>query len=264
MVSNKTTAATGYPHSAATHVIEQELVLKRLGWQQRFKELLRPDLRKKRALEEFAISQHILVHVENPIEPPSLPGAGLHLLREREDKSPPTTPIDESDVELTRGDDEDDMTALPPMPDRKHSPSVSCRTSWSLSMNEEDNADQFSVDDLADEAMDEALAVADAPGNRSSIRPTLPAEWIMDWPSTPKSTRAAAGPITEQQTPMKQTGRLHLSSTMYSPMTSPTSSFFNFSTRGSRASETSSEVEEDVDTAQKTLASCRWFIGGSL
>jgi hypothetical protein len=61
---------------------EQEPTLQRLSNLQRVKEFFRPGLRKKCIAEEFALSQRIQSHIDDPIEPPSLPGAGLLKFKE--------------------------------------------------------------------------------------------------------------------------------------------------------------------------------------
>ena len=104
-------------HTTISWTPEQDPVLQRLGWRQKVKEFFRPGLRKKRALEEFAISQRLVVHIENPVEAPVLPAAGLEKLKEREETlvgSVVGSRDEDGKGGEEKGEDED-VTALPPM-----------------------------------------------------------------------------------------------------------------------------------------------------
>ncbi|KAJ4357116.1 hypothetical protein N0V95_002772 [Ascochyta clinopodiicola] len=161
--------ATGISHTTA----EQVPVLPRLGRRQRAREFLRPGLRKKRVAEEFAVAQLITPEIEQPVETSSLPGASLLELQARKEKPLPISPIEEGfDADMTRGsDDDDEITALPPLPGYRYQYPAYLSSS-------EEHSDLPSVECLADQAMDDAEAAYDAPGNRSSVRLPLPAEWM--------------------------------------------------------------------------------------
>lgn len=162
-------------------------MLQRLGRWRRVKEVFRPALRNKRIVEKFALSEDIESRVEEPTEPPSLPGAGLLKLQAWEGDLLPVPPwVEEFDADLTRGGDDDEITALPPLPTTHFYRPVPPLSAVNRYLEEE--MDEPSVEDLADQAMDEAMAVADSPGNRLSTRPPLPAEWLTDNFGPPRET----------------------------------------------------------------------------
>lgn len=138
------------------------------------KEFFRPGLRRKRVLEELAIAESIEPATEGPMEVPSLPGAGLLKLQAMEENSLPASPLDNSFVaEMTPGDDDDteEITALPPLP------GAGGRFHTLIPAHAHQQVEELSVEDLADQAMEDAEAAYDAPGNRLSARRPVPIGW---------------------------------------------------------------------------------------
>ena len=135
-------------------------------------------MRKKRIAEDFALCQRIQSHIDDPVEPPSLPGTGLLEPEEREEKplaAPPTQ--DEWDLDMTLGDHDDEISALPLVPGSQQHHTAPQAPIPNQAQDEEDN--QPSVQDLADQ-IDEVPLAAHSAGNRLSIRPPLRKEWRTD------------------------------------------------------------------------------------
>lgn len=104
-------------HTTVPWTPEQEPLLKRLGWRQRVKEFFRPDLRKKRALEEFEISQRLDVSTEEPVEAPRLPGLGLEKLNRIEEMDMVGVVDGEQNDGVSSAHKlEEEVTALPEIP----------------------------------------------------------------------------------------------------------------------------------------------------
>lgn len=217
-------------------------------------------MRDKRLAEELTIADYILEKPEQRVEPyvesPSLPGAGLQKLKEQDEKPLPPSPVNETDPNLTRAGDDDEIQALPPLPGHHHeAPAAPSMPAPLPTQDEHENVDGPFLESLADPAMDEALAEADAPGNRSSTRPALPVEWRAEAFS---QTMGSSGMM--QPTSTSHTGFLPLPSAVMSP---GIGSLPNLSVSTSRLGRTRAGMDEDGDGAQETPASGKWFGGGN-
>jgi hypothetical protein len=155
---------------------EERPLFVRMGWRLKLREKFSKSSRNKRLTEEWRKVQAIAGQPEQPAEevdePPSLPGAGLTRLKEQDEKPLPPSPVDETDPNLTRGDNDDGILALPPMPGHHRRTSAVSSEDFEFPIRLQRD-EEPSLEDL----MDDALDAADAPGNRSSIRSPLPPQW---------------------------------------------------------------------------------------
>lgn len=233
--------------SASASEAEQEPTLRRLGRLQRVKEFFRPALRQKRVLEELAIAEAIDAPTKDLLEQPSLPGAGLLKLQELDERSLPPSPIDNNfDADMTRGGD-DEITALPSLPARVrpfYTPMPTSRHQDEMGMG------RMRVEDLANQAMDEAKAAYDSPGNRTSRRLSLPAEWRQ----LGNYARAVEHDGFEQQVLSATSAFLPLPD-----LSGPGLPLPDLSVPAARSATTLSLMEETLDDAQTTPASGKWF-----
>ena len=234
-------------HTTAHATAEQKPILQRLGWRQRMKKFLHPDLRKERVQEEVVLSQRIEPHLEGSVELPSLPGAGLQKLRERE-KPMPVSPIQEDfDADLTQGGDDVEITALPPLPGYRYQASDGPQVF-------QERIYEPSIKYLADQAgqaMEEAMAVADVPGNRSSTRLPLTAIWTAEELESPMTV--GNGGI-EQQAQRIQTGQrepIPLPAAVFLPGATPLPCF---QVLGNKPATARSEADDIDNGEQKTSA----------
>lgn len=221
------------------------------------KEFLRPGLRKKRALEEYDIAQNLQARTDEPTEAPSLPDAGLQMLWDHGNQSMPALLVQQSDDDVAlSSDDEDEITALPPLP-RCYNTMPADHPEPPLSLVQEGDSDGPSLEDLADQAMDEALAAADAPGNRSSIRPALPAHWLTTTPThSPRQLRSVFSDG-DLSLVVRDTGFLPLPVAVFSTSSIPLPSF--------RSLPATARIEGESDGGDPdTPASGRWLGGGNV
>ena len=163
------------PHTARHPAVGEKVpTLQRLGKSQRVKEFFRPSLRKKRIVEEFALFQRMPSHIDEPVEPPSLPDAGLLKLQEPGKKPLPASPTGtQSGPEMTRGEPDDEITALPPVASSQQFVVIP-RVPVSAPEQEEteiDNSDGMFGEDLIAQVSNEAVEACDSPGNRTSTPP---------------------------------------------------------------------------------------------
>ncbi|KAJ8107260.1 hypothetical protein OPT61_g8990 [Boeremia exigua] len=250
--SNHNGVDSSQPSTAPT-TAERD-TLQRLGWRQRVKEVFHPALRKKRALDEFALSQRVHTHMAQPIEPPSLPGTGRERLSAFKEYLESRSPSDEWDEDVLREDyDDDEITALPRMPGHR---GTQARQESLLPWDEPSN-EPFQEE--FDQAMDEAFALADAPGNRSSTRPALPAEWMAN-----VSRKRAVGSA-NQHAPVRRTNFLPLPSAVSLPGSVPLPDCVGVadSTRPSTGNRPATVRGEagTIYEARMTPALSRWFEG---
>lgn len=185
-----------------------------------------------------------------------MPGAGLQKLKEPDEKPLPPSPVDETDQNLTRTGDDDELQALPPLPGHRYkAPAAPSMPAPLPTQDEDENVDGPSFESLADQAMDEALAEADAPGNRSSTRPALPVEWRAEAFS---QTMGSSNMM--QPTSASHIGSLPLPSAVLSP---DLGWLPNLSVSTSRLGTARAGMDEDSDGAQETPTSGKWFGGGN-
>ncbi|KAF3039797.1 hypothetical protein E8E12_009352 [Didymella heteroderae] len=162
--------------AAAPDPVEEDPILVRINWRLKLKERLWPRSFRKRLAKEAGLAHAIPEHTNEPVEEfmerPSLPGAGLQKLKDQDGKPQPPSPVDETDLDTTRGDYDDQISALPPMPGHQRQASAVPSEDFGLPIREHQN-EEPSLEDL----MDVALNAADTPGNRCSVRSPLPPEW---------------------------------------------------------------------------------------
>jgi hypothetical protein len=242
---------------------EEKPMFLRIGWRLRLEEWFRPSSTKTRAYEVYLKAQAIPDKPDQPveerIEPASLPGAGLEKLKEQDDEQEEeplsASLVDETDLNMTRGDNDDHICALPPMPDRQRQAPVVSSEDSHTPVYQQSDGEPF-LEDLWDDVLD----AADAPGNRCSIRSPLPPEWR----AADFSTLMSSNPVTQQEA-SKSTEYLPLPSAVfgpgprYLPALSPSRSVPNFAVTSSRPGAARVDADDGKDGAQATPASGRWF-----
>ena len=244
----------------ATHPAmgEKVPILQRLGKSQRVKEFFRPSHRKKRIGEEFVLFQRMPSHIDEPVEPPLLPGAGLLKLQESEEKPLPASPAGTHlGAEMTRDGLDNETTALPPVASSQQVVAIPRVPVSALEQEETeiDNSDVMFGEGLVAQVSEEAVEAWDSPGNRMSTRPGISLKWR---PDKLEALRAASN---GEQLPAIVT----------TPVTIP-KKFFpvpnawsepgaipipNFSMLENSPMAVKREVDEVAEDAQKTPASSR-------
>ena len=244
---------------AAVSANVEESMFVRIDWKLKLKEKLCPWLRDKRLAREAALAAAVpetpVQPAEEPVEPAFLPGARLQNLKEQDEESVPPLPVDEMDVNMTRGDYDDLISALPPMPGHQRQVSAVSSVDFDFLIDQQRNDDP-SLEDL----MDDALHAADAPGNRCSVRSPLPAAW-----RTAEFSRMISSSHLTQQETSRSAELLPLPSAVFEsgpghlPALSSSRSVPNYAVTSSRPGTAGVDTEIGEDGAQATPASGRWF-----
>lgn len=186
----------------------------------------------------------------------SLPGAGLQKLKEQYAEPLAPSPVDETDPNMTRGDYDDQISALPPMPGHQRQASAASREDFDLPDDQQRN-EEPSFEDL----MDATLEAADAPDNHCSVRSPLPPEWR----AAEFSRMMISDPLSAQQEAGRSTEHLPLPSALFAagpghlPALSSSRSVPNFAVTGSRPGTARVDAEDGEEGTQATPASGRWF-----
>ncbi|KAF3051195.1 hypothetical protein E8E11_001832 [Didymella keratinophila] len=156
--------------------VADEFMFVRIDWKLKLKKTLWPWSRDKRLAKEAALTTAVaeepVQRAEEPVEPASLLSAGLQKLKKQEDEPLPPSPVEETDPNMTRGDCDDHISALPPMPGHQRQVSAVSSEDTRTSIHQQSD-EEPSLEGL----MDDVLDAADAPGNRCSVRSPLPQEW---------------------------------------------------------------------------------------
>lgn len=184
-----------------------------------------------------------------------MPGAALQKLKEQDEELVPTSPVDETDPDMTRDDYTNQISALPRMPGyQREAYVVSSEDRHSPLPGQSD--EEPSLDDL----MDNTLDALDAPGNRCSIRSPLPPQW-----RAVEFSRMGSSCMAAQRGERRSTEYFPLPSAVfeagagYLPNLSTSRSVPNFAMTGSRPGTAQFNSEDGEECAQATPNSGRWF-----
>lgn len=229
--------------AAGTETTDQRPNLQRLSLGKRVRGLLRPERRRKRAVQESGIAQRHQEHMNAPTEPRILSSD-----EEGEEKPLPSSHI--HDIE--------EITALPPMPGQHRTMPARRLGLLPSPAPSQDGMEESSLEDLTDQALDDALAAADSPGNRNSTRPALPAEWMIDLPR-PLRTAMSDSSL---RVSSRQAGLVPLPLAVYLPGSVPLPGFAEVEVVGSRPVGARGEEDGGDDREQDTPASGMEVGGG--